>query len=140
MCADAARGTLADANYKVQKMIPLPKLGVANVSYNQFRGIAVSSVTRTLYTIAILHLLRRFLPVAQPFTFAYAPNRSANTLQVALGTSVQHMLHWEGNACVAKLDISAAFDSVLLQLIATALHHHGLLVPFIDLVLQSQRA
>eukprot|EP00971_Amphidinium_carterae_P161286 3198127-Amphidinium_carterae.1 len=140
MCNDAAIGSLADASYNVQKLIPLPKINKAKVAINQFRGIAVSGFTRSLYTFGILQLLKSWLPVAAPFSFAFTSNRSANALQLALSTCVTQMLNWEGSACVAKLDIAAAFDSVPWHLIATALNSHGFPIPLIDLVLQSQKA
>eukprot|EP00971_Amphidinium_carterae_P124542 2467104-Amphidinium_carterae.1 len=106
----------------------------------QFRGIAVSGFTRSLYTTSLLMLLNQFLPQPALFSYAYARNRSASALQLALQTTIFHMKRWYGQACLIKTDVVSAFDNVSWRSIVEALEDTGLPPPFIDVLIQSQMA
>eukprot|EP00971_Amphidinium_carterae_P099693 1971766-Amphidinium_carterae.1 len=57
-------------------------------------------------------LLRTWVPSAAHFSFAFTPNRSATMLQLTFASVIHQMTNWEGSACLAKVDIQAAFDYV----------------------------
>eukprot|EP00971_Amphidinium_carterae_P343834 6483849-Amphidinium_carterae.1 len=103
---------LPASSYMQQRMLPLPKVQKPKVTIEQFGGIVVSGITRSMTTSMLLASLAQYLTHVSAFSFAYVANRGAQGLQLALSQSTLLMRKWFGEVALAKFDVRAAFDSV----------------------------
>eukprot|EP00971_Amphidinium_carterae_P054551 1074765-Amphidinium_carterae.1 len=131
-------GDVATASWNSQRMKPLPKLNKARLTAKSFRGIAISNVVRGLSTIVFLKALADYITSSSPLSFAYAKNRNAESLQLCLGHATKLMGKYYGQCCLAKSDISAAFDTVDWERLKTALCKRGLPENMAVALVQSQ--
>eukprot|EP00971_Amphidinium_carterae_P313620 6233337-Amphidinium_carterae.1 len=115
------QGAVAAANWNSQRMIPLPKQKRAKLTAQNYRGIAISNVTRGLSTVLLLQAIHHHFTDDSPISFAYTSNRNAESLQLCLAQATRVMTKWYGEVCVAKTDISSAFDTVPWSKLLTAL-------------------
>eukprot|EP00971_Amphidinium_carterae_P331151 6464548-Amphidinium_carterae.1 len=88
----------------------------------------------------MLEALAGYVVAHSPLAYAYAENKSAESLQLTLSQATRTMAKWYGEVSIGKIDVKAAFDTTPWEAIYNALLSKGVPPQLASALLQLQQS